>query len=153
MSKKFIPNGDLDFVTMAEAFARAIAKEPARFEIAPEDSEELSATVRKFRAALQACYKSGRSQVATRSKEDARLAAEQIVRRLGNLIRNNVRIDAATKVTVRIHPRAQKARIQPCPQEPPRVKFVRADHQGNGATPMHELSFAALDYSKGKPEG
>ena len=38
MSKKYIPNGDLDFVTKAECFARTLAKDPARFEIQPDDS-------------------------------------------------------------------------------------------------------------------
>ena len=31
MAKKFIPNGDGDFLTVAQTFAQTLAKEPARF--------------------------------------------------------------------------------------------------------------------------
>jgi hypothetical protein len=33
MSKKFIPNGDVDFVVMAESFARVVAEDPARVHV------------------------------------------------------------------------------------------------------------------------
>lgn len=151
-TKKFIPNGDLDFVTMAESFARTIVTDPARFEIAPDEAAHLDEVVKRYRAAFQAARLGGGSRAATREKEDARDEAEQIIRRLGHIVRSNLRIDAATKLLVGIRERSSKPRIIECPQEPPRLKFVRALHE-NGATPMHELSFTAMDFSKGKPEG
>jgi hypothetical protein len=154
MARKFIPNGDTDFVTMAENFSRQIASDPAKFYVDPQDAQELSAAVAKFRAAIQARFAGGRSEAATRAKEDARLDAEKIVRRIGHLVRSNLKIDAATKILVGIHPRqpASKMKVQPVPNEPPRLRFVRALHEGSGATPMHELSFHSLDW-KAKPPG
>ena len=151
--KKFIPNGDTDFVTMAENFARQIASDPAKFFIDPQDAEELSSAVTKFRAAIQARFGGGRSEAATRAKEDARLDAEKIVRRIGHLVRSNQKIDSATKITIGIHQRqpASKMKVQPVPNEPPRLRFVRAHHEST-MTPVHELSFQSLDY-KTKPPG
>src|SRR5881394_3941945 len=123
MSKKFIPNGDIDFVTKAECFARTIAQDPARFEIQREDSDAMGAAATKFRAALQACRSGSRSQVATRAKEDARGEAERIMRRLGHLVRSNLRLDAATRMMLGISPRAEKPKILTVPNEPPRLRF------------------------------
>jgi len=154
MSSKFIPNGDFDFVTMAESFARHVAKDPARFEVSESDSEALSAAVVKYRAALQAARgNSSRSTVATRTKELAREEAEQIVRRLAHVIRANPKIDTVSKVLLNLRERPAKAKQQVCPPEPPRLKFVRALHE-SGAMPMHELEFRELDaYSSKKPAG
>ena len=54
MSKKAIPNGDLDFAAMAQAFANTIKKDSGRFEIAPGDAEQLDVAVGQYKAALQA---------------------------------------------------------------------------------------------------
>jgi hypothetical protein len=154
MGRKFIPNGDLDFATMAEHFARNIAAEPGRYGVAKDDGDALSAAVAAYRAALQACRFGGeRSAAATRAKDDARAEAERIIRRLGHLVRSNPRIDAATKILLGIQPRAEKPKVLPCPPEPPRLRFVRALHEGNGATPVHELEFRAWDCSAAKPPG
>ena len=83
----------------------------------------------------------------------ARAEAERIVRRLGGVLRLNPRIDGAIKVSLGIAPRAEPAKVLPCPQEPPRLRFVRALHEGNGATPVHELAFVAWDHSPAKPPG
>src|SRR5881394_1323880 len=98
MTKKFIPNGDLDFAQMAESFARRIGQEPAKYEVSQGDCDELTQSVRRFRAALQACNGSGRSAAATRGKEDARSDAERIIRRIGHVVRSNARISAADKI-------------------------------------------------------
>jgi hypothetical protein len=152
MATKFIPNGDFDFVTKAEAFAKNIAADPARLNIAQDESEAFTQAVKQFRQALQEARTGARSQAATRRKEDTRATAEQLMRRLGHIVRSNLKLDAATKITLGIQPRAETAKILPCPQEPPRLRFLRAHHEGNGATPMHELSFEALDF-KSKPPG
>lgn len=153
MAKKSVPNGDLEFATQARSFASVIAKEPGQFEIDPADSAELSSAVETYCTALQAARHGGRSQAATRAKEEARQGLELIYRRVRNLIRNNSRLSSATKVAVGIEPRTAKPKIVPCPQEPPRLKFVRALHEGSAATPMHELSFMSLDWKNSKPEG
>jgi hypothetical protein len=154
MGRKFIPNGDFDFVMMAENFARQMAAEPSRFSVSQDDCDQLGEAVRRFRAALNASRVGERSAVATRAKEDARADAERIIRRLGHVVRSNLNLDAATKMTLGIRPRAEKARQLPCPQEPPELRFVRALHEASGATPVHELAFCALHgTSNAKPPG
>lgn len=153
MSKKFIPNGHFDFVTMAENFSRRIAADPGRFEITADDCQQLDEAVRKYRAALNANYGGAKSAVSKCARDQARAEAERIVRRIGGLVRSNLRIDAAAKISVGIRLRAEKAKQLPCPQEPPRLKFVRALHEG-GATPVHELEFRPWDFgSLKKPPG
>jgi hypothetical protein len=152
VSKKFIPNGDLDFATKAESFARTLLAEPERFDVPRGEAEELDAAVKKYRAALRACRFGGRSQAATRVKEDARGEAERIMRHLGHLLRLNKSLDAASKVMLGIRERAARPKFTPCPQEPPRLSFKRALHQA-GATPMHELTFTSRDFKRAKPEG
>jgi hypothetical protein len=147
--KKFIPNGDFDFVTMAESFAWAIAGDPARFAVSAEDAQALSAAVANFRVTLGAARGGMRSAAATMAKEEARKAAEAIVRRLAAVIRVNDKIDAASKVLLSMRERPAKAKQQPVPKEPPRLRFVRALHEG-GAVPRHELEFRGFDLSSSK---
>src|SRR5436309_1830181 len=109
MGKKFIPNGDMQFVEMAEGFARNLAKEPARFAVSQEDADALIAVVAKFRAALTAVRTGGtRSLVATREKEIARGEAEQHIRRIANVIRANKNVDAISKMLLRLRERSSK---------------------------------------------
>lgn len=153
MSDKFIPNGDFDFAMMAEQFARSIASDPARFAVTQLDADALSTAVVNFRAALNAARGGSRSAVATRAKDEARESAERMVRRLAQVIRANDKIDAASKVLLSLRERPAKVKQQPCPAEPPRLRFVRALHEGN-AVPMHELEFGQLHkYRSGRPEG
>ena len=150
MGKKFIPNGDLDFSTMAHGFATTLAKDPGRYHIAPAEADELVEAVQRYRAALQKCRFGERSMTATRVKEEARHAAELIIRRLAHVIRANPKIDAIAKLGLGLKERAANAKPLTCPQEPPRLRFLQALHRG-AATPMHELKFSALDYSARPP--
>jgi hypothetical protein len=152
VSRKFIPNGDLDFATKAECFARTLLAEPERYDVPRGEAEALDAAVKRYRATLQATRSGGRSQAATRAKEDARGEAEQIMRRLGHLVRLNKRIDAPSKILLGIRERTARPKMTPCPQEPPRLRFVRALHQA-GASPRHELSFTSYDMKRARPDG
>jgi hypothetical protein len=152
VSRKFIPNGDVDFAVKAEAFARTLLEEPGRFDVPLAEAEELDAAVKAYRAALQACRFGQRSQATTRAKEDARGAAERIMRRLGHLVRLNKRLDGAAKVMLGVRERTARPKVTPCPQEPPRLRFVRALHE-SGASPMHELSFTSYDLKRARPDG
>jgi len=98
----------------------------------------------------------------TRAKDQARADAECIVRRLANTIRANDRVDAQARFDLGLRERATRTKMSRHadvrgglvgPMEPPRLWFVRALHQGNGATPMHELKFRSLDFSKAKAAG
>ena len=121
MSRKFIPNGDQDFVTMAQCFANTIAKEPARFAVSQEDSDTLSAVVEKFRAAFNANAFGRRSTEKTHEKELARGEAEQIVRRIANMIRANKSVDSISKMLLKVRERPTRLKQQTVPQEPPRL--------------------------------
>lgn len=151
MSKKFIPNGDEDFVMMAEAFARTVGKEPARFEVSDVDAAALTATVARFRAAFQAARHGARSALATAAKEEARGAAEKLIRRIANTVRASDSIDALSKMALGLRERTKKPKVLTVPNEAPRLTFVRAIHEG-GCESEHELKFSSQDY-KSKPEG
>jgi hypothetical protein len=160
MGGKFIPNSDIMFREMAGAFARIIAEDPARFAVAAGDSESLSAAVKLYQESLQATRSGGaRSQHTTRAKNDARREAERLIRQVANQIRANVSVDAQAKFALNLHERSARRKSRGKGgwrgglQEPPRLWFVRARHEANAATPLHELRFCALDYSRARPEG
>jgi len=155
MSKKFIPNGDVDFVVMAENFARVVAEDPARVHVGADDSAALTAAVAKYRAALNACRagKAARTAAATRAKEDARVEAERHVRRIAHGIRAARDVEGSVKVRLRLRERAARPKQQTVPDAPPRLRFVRALHQ-SGASPMHELEFLEFhSFSRTRPPG
>jgi hypothetical protein len=52
-----------------------------------------------------------------------------------------------------ITPRTEKPKMLMVPQEPPRLRFVRALHEASGAMPMHELAFSADVVGHRKPPG
>jgi len=155
MGEKFIPNGDVAFDQMAHNFAQDIAREPERFAIAQEDSDALSAAVAAYRAAFRAARAPiSRSPRATRAKAEARAEAERHIRRLANMIRHNDAVDARAKHALKLRARPAKAKTQSVPDEPPRLKFVRALHEGNGSSPVHELEFREFhSEAKTKPPG
>jgi hypothetical protein len=145
MNKKFIPNGDLDFARMAEQFARGIARDPARFAVSQEDAQLLVAAAQTFRAALTTAHAGGaRSQVATREKEHARVAAEEIIRRIARLIRANDAVDATARFELGMRERTKSPKVLTVPNESPRLRFERAIHESAHAV-EHELSFCSLD--------
>src|SRR5206468_1628916 len=83
------------------------------------ESEELSAAVAQFQTALQAARHGERTPTKTRIKEEARLAAEQIMRRLGNIIRANPKIPAVVKMELGVNLREGKAKQLTVPPEAP----------------------------------
>lgn len=152
MTKKFIPNGDMDFVTMAEIFAQGVANDPAKYFVSCDDSAALSVAVERFRAALNAVRAGGgRSQITTAAKDAARIEAEKIIRRIAGAIRNNPSITAAAKMGLDMRERSAKQKELTVPNESPRLQFVRAIHDA-AMVPVHELSFTSLD-RKPKPPG
>src|SRR5688572_29043188 len=87
VSKKFIPNGDQDFATMAGAFAANIRRDPDKYHVPADEAEQLAAAVDQYKAALQKARTGERSTSKTRAKELARAEAEQIIRRIAHLVR------------------------------------------------------------------
>jgi hypothetical protein len=150
MSEKFIPNGDSQFALKALVFLKGISKERERFGITQEDVDAFGEALRKFDEALARCHSTSRSGPTKRAKDDARKVAVDIMRRLGHVVRHNPRIDAATKMSLGLRMR-RDAKVLPCPEEPPRLRFVRAHHESVSAI-YHELEFTSLDF-KSRPEG
>ena len=151
MSKKFIPNGDFDFVTMAEQFARTISKQQEVYRVSREDSEALMFAVSRFRQALDEARSGAKSETKTQAKEIARLEAEGHIRRLAHIIRATKSIDPVAKVNLGLHERTKKSKQLTCPNEPPSLRFIEAKHR-NTSNPIHVLSFCAED-SKTRPAG
>ena len=151
MAKKFIPNGDADFLVMAERFARGVAKAPATYDVSPDASVELTATVGRFCEALQAASSGARSPVATARKEAARVDAERLIRRIANAVRANLKIDAIARMNLGIRERSKSSNVQRVPNEAPLLDFQRAIH-ARGDAPEHELTFCAQD-DKPRPAG
>ena len=145
---KWIPNSDPKFAERAYSFATHLATDPGRYFVTRAESDELTAAVKRFQAALTACRSAARSAAATLVKDEARGEAEQIIRRMGHLVRANPRIDAASKVLLGMR-RADGARPKhvalPAGAAAAAVRAGAA--RGDGATPVHELAFYAFETS------
>ena len=137
-ARKFIPNGDIDFVEMARRFSLVIAKDPPSLGVTRSDSDLLAAEVAEFGARLgETRNNSTRGPAATQRKEVARKKLEQTIRRLAHLIRACETLDPAAIALLKLPERKRKAAAVALPPEPPRLKFVRAIHESSGATPLH----------------
>src|SRR5687767_12286530 len=108
MSKKRIPNGDQDFLQMAQSFARNLGKEPEKYFVSREESDGLGAAVERYRAAfVKARSGDGRSTIATQQKEIARAEAERIIRDMSNVILANKKIDKIAKMMLGLKERGK----------------------------------------------
>ncbi len=148
MAKRFIPNGNLDFLTMAGSFARTVESDPARYLVSDDEARALCAAVEEFRKTIH-----GHS-TNTRAKDAARDEAKRLIMRISKRIRANDEVDDATRFALGMSPEPGRRKARTCPQEPPYLRFVQALHQGSGATAVHELAFnAGYGMSQAKPEG
>lgn len=152
MANRFIPSGDNDFLLMARSFSSAITEECERFGISSEEARSLAVQVEAYKAKLDVVLcRATRSPTVTAEKEEARRALEKMIKRLALRVRATDALDSP--MMVRLGMRERVARPRACPQEPPKLAFVRALHAGNGDAPRHELTFRAMQWGKTKPEG
>lgn len=155
-TKRFIPDGDVEFANKARCFAERILREPERFALSADDAERIDEAVVEFRDALaKARHRYTRSMQMTRLKDDAREKAEQIVRKYGTLIRLNENIPAADKITVGIRERSKRPRKTQCPTTAPYLRFVRSTGDENSCEPVHILTFreAIIAGGRARPDG
>jgi hypothetical protein len=119
---------------MARGFARTIGDDPARFGISGGDAAELIAAAQAFDEARQidACEATG-TRLTTLAKNDARQAAERIVRRIANQIRGDSRVSDSDKLSLSIEQRPKKLGKRTCPQSPPSMLFDGST-SGKGAS-------------------
>src|SRR4051794_39052841 len=96
MASRFIPDSDSDFASMAKQFADVIAKDPERYTMSDVDADLLSRKVKRFRDALaKAKMRGTRTPDTICAKDERRKEAEEIIRRLGAVIRASDQISAA----------------------------------------------------------
>jgi hypothetical protein len=155
MSQRLIPRSDEAFCRKVGAFARTVSKDPERYALSANDAETMLTAATRFETAWRASAGSMRSSVLTREKTEARGEAERLYKRFIELIRVSDRVDTLARCEVSIVEATGTRRSRECPQEPPRLKFARALHEGSGAAPMHELTFCGLDrhFRGPKPAG
>lgn len=153
MSQKFVPDGDQAFLSMARVFVAEIGRDPGRYFVDATQAQELREAVASFGRAYDAAWGPNKSPKTTAAKRAARKPAEAVVRRIANQVRTDERIDAGQKQLLGIKVRSGRPQTRACPAEPPRLKFVRAMHEGTGSPPRHELSFEAWDGQSKRPTG
>lgn len=153
MGKRLIPRQDLEFKTKAMTFSRAIADNPQRFGLRATDAQELQEAYERYHAAYQATQFGKRSEQTSLAKREARAELEKRLKRCMLRVRSADNVGPQELLALGMSVGPAKRTAQTCPQEPPKLRFVRALHEGGGATPMHELAFTALDMSKSRPAG
>ena len=127
MAGRFIPDSDSDFASMAKQFADQIAKDPDRYTLSDLDSELLTRKVKAFRDALATSkMRSTRTPDAICAKDHRRKEAEEIVRRLGRVIRASDQVSVPDKVRVYIKERSKSTARRKCPVQAPIVTYIGA---------------------------
>ncbi|MEM1445216.1 MAG: hypothetical protein AAGF84_04120 [Planctomycetota bacterium] len=163
-SKKFIPNGDADFVAMGRQFAAALSRDPATFGVPPEESAALDTAVQRFEVALREARggvmgKRSSSKTLTLRKDEARKQAETLVRRVAGAVRSNDQIAASDKAKLGIAPRKKAGQAAKENQRDataalktaPQLSFLGAMHRA-GCVPEHELRFTGFKDGPGVPK-
>ncbi len=156
MGNRFIPDGDSAFESMARGFATTIAKDPEKYTLNAHDAEMLTRAVRTFEDARKQTARGTRTIAAVRGKDDARKRAEEMVRRLGRIIRASDQISEPDKLAVFIHPRDPRPTRRTVPLTPPVLHYMGAENDaGYGGAGMHVIHFSESPDIKGrkKPHG
>ena len=156
MAGKFIPNSDNQFAHKAAGFARTIARDPGRFMLSDEDAAELTQAVGRFCDAMAVLRGTDRrTTIATLKKSEARVVAEQAVRKVANVIRANPKLSAPEKLGLGIKLRPPGQRHRKCPQTPPALNFIRSIAESDPSKAAHVLHFndPSAGGALGKPAG
>ncbi|MFG0331213.1 MAG: hypothetical protein ACF8PN_15100 [Phycisphaerales bacterium] len=150
-TKKFIPDADRDFASMARVFATQIAEDPALYSLSADDAAEISAIVAAYRDALAlATWPGTRTTVTIIRKDTARAKAERIIRRHANAIRIDDSIDPVAKARILVRERPKRLKRRRCPQDPPYLRFVRSER---GRVHVLESRAHFCAKSREKPHG
>lgn len=137
---RFIPDSDSAFAMMAEGFATTIAKDPERYTLSDVDADLLTRKVKRFRDALaKAKRRSTRTPDSICEKDERRREAEEIIRRLGAVIRASDQISRADKVVVYIKERSKSLKKGKCPVYPPILRYKGAIGEMGTNSTMHVL--------------
>ena len=155
-SGKFIPNKDQAFESMANAFARVLARDPQKYAVSDEDCALLVRQVQEYRDALRVARDvSRRTPSAIRCKSEARKRAEEIIRRIANEIRVNGRITTGRKLDLGINERPKKLGRRTVPFAAPTLEYLGVPPRDGLNTGRHLIRFGQwteLVYER-KPKG
>ena len=168
---KFVPSADSDFAMTANNFAEYLARHAEACGVTPDDVAEVREAVDAFRSALTATLQQfERSSKNTWQKNEARKAAEKIVRKHANVIRSNPDVGDFHKFALRLKrtKRSASPKVRKCPAHPPLLHFigsrdgVRGDLAQGSGSGAHILRFRAMEdrdpkdagmVRKAKPDG
>ena len=146
----FIPGGDDEFHTFVGQFASGARRQLQALGLTEDDLTEIDGAMASWSAAHQACI-AGRAQAhaLTEAKNQARAAAERVIRGKAKKINAAPGVDNALRATVGLldHDRAKQG--APAPTTRP---VVRLEASGHFALTLH-LTDEARPASKAKPAG
>ncbi|MEM6394116.1 MAG: hypothetical protein AAF797_15220 [Planctomycetota bacterium] len=159
-NKKFIPNGDPAFAEMAQRFASTLRGFPEKYNLPPEEMSAVAEAVEGFRGALQKARRGGvrsEGRGMTIAKDEARAAAERVIRRVAGVIRSDDRVSVADKQLLGIKPRRKAGGASRDMEKEaaealrwsPDLRFVGAVHRAQ-QVPEHELEFSGRRGDKGQ---
>lgn len=124
MGADYIPERDGEAARWMRSLARGLVDHPELYRVSAEDAAEIEAAVVAFRAALaRSLTPATRTRPAVSGKNDARKAAERLIRPMAQRIRTDTRIDAAAKVNIGLHPGGKRRRVVGPPASSPRLSL------------------------------
>jgi hypothetical protein len=127
MGADYIPERDLRASCWMKNFARRIVEHPDLYRITPAEAAEIDAVVLAFRIALSKAHPIGtRSQSLVRTKNDARKAAERLVRPAAQRFRTDPQIAADLKILIGLKPRTTRRRKIPALESSPSLLLSAA---------------------------
>lgn len=154
MARPYIPNADSDFNVFALDFAGKIGTDPTAYGLTSADAAVISAAVVAWEAPyLEAASPSTRTQGAVHQKDQARRAAERIIRGFASRIRVNDDIPVALKAGLGIRPVPRSyARVLP-PQSAPALTVTNIGAARHTLIARDRGSVAGEGTESRKPNG
>lgn len=123
----FMPDKDPQALLFMQNFATIIAANPAIYQLTAPDAAAITAAVAAFDTALTtATNPSTRTHVTVAIKDDARTAAEQLVRQFAALIKFNAGISDPDKIAIGVPPVNNSREPVDCPQTSPLLNIIAA---------------------------
>ena len=130
MGADYIPEQDLRASCWMKRFARELVADPLAYRTTEEHAAQVDAAVLTFRTALAISWPPAtRSMTKVRAKNDARKAAELLIRSESQRIRTDPQISSELKVRIGLKPRAKRRRSIAPPESVP-VLIVRSENSG-----------------------
>jgi hypothetical protein len=105
MMAEWIPSKDADALAFMHVFAEGLTASPATYMVTSADALAVTNAVQLFATNLAICQDPAtKTKVAVVNKDDARTAAEQIVRQYASLIKPNSGISDGDKTAIGVPP-------------------------------------------------